>query len=412
MELIDNLVKKIETKQKFSQDEIDKIISLYSKNEISDEQILPLIKSIYYYGITDTELYYLTNSMLCSGEKLDLECLGQVVDKHSTGGVSDTTTIIIAPICACLGTKMLKLSGKALGFTGGTADKLECFEGYKTTLPIDEAINLVQKNGACMITTSSSLAPADKKIYNLRDKTGLVDNIPLIASSIMSKKLACNCDIIVLDVKYGNGAFMQNKKDAKLLGKKMKAIGELAGKKIKIRLGKMNQPLGYNIGAKLEAMEAIEILSGKKKNSLLYKDSVCLASLCVSLDKNISYHKAKLKVEEVIRNGRALEKLKTMVLDQGGNLKLFNEYYTDPTYTVISPKRGKVRQYNTKEMGSIVAKMCEQLPPNEKNKCGIRTFYKLGEKVNTSSTLFQIYANDEKTAKQVAEQLLQCVEIK
>ena len=190
MNNLEKVTKKIENKQEVSQNEIDEIISAYCNNEISDDEILPFIKAIYYFGIDDKELYYLTNAMEHSGEILDLKELGQIVDKHSTGGVSDTTTIVIAPVCACLGTKMLKLSGKALGFTGGTADKLECFAGYRTECSsLNEAIELVKKNGACMLTTSKNIAIADKKIYALRDRTGLVDNIPLIASSIMSKKL-------------------------------------------------------------------------------------------------------------------------------------------------------------------------------------------------------------------------------
>ncbi len=408
MNNLEKVTKKIENKQEVSQNEIDEIISAYCNNEISDEEILPFIKAIYYFGIDDKELYYLTNAMEHSGEILDLKELGQIVDKHSTGGVSDTTTIVIAPVCACLGTKMLKLSGKALGFTGGTADKLECFAGYRTECSsLNEAIELVKKNGACMLTTSKNIAIADKKIYALRDRTGLVDNIPLIASSIMSKKLAGGADIIVVDVKYGNGAFMPTKKDAKMLGKKMTAIGKNAGRKMKMVYTPSNQPLGYNIGPKLEAMEAIEILNGKKDKSILYKSCVNLSAICVSLDKNISYSKAKKMVKKVIKDGTALQKLKVMVKDQGGSLELFDQTYTEPTLVVNSPKNGKLKKYNTKEIGHITAAL---------NKSGIEygvvTFAKIGDKLTTSSPLFHIYAKDKNEAEITSQKLLECVEIK
>ena len=375
---------------------------------------MPFIKAIYDYNISDKELYYLTTAMLDSGEKLNLTNLKSVVDKHSTGGVSDTTTIIIVPICACLNTKMLKLSGRGLGFTGGTCDKLESFKGYKTDIDIQQAIQLVQQNGGCMLTTSKELAPADKKIYALRNKTGLVDNISLIASSIMSKKLACGANIIVLDVKYGNGAFMPNKKSAKTLGKKMKKIGKLANKKVKIVLGQMNQPLGFNVGPKLETMEAINVLKGKEKSNL-YHDSVKLASICVSLDKHIPYFIAKHKVKKTIKNKTALNKLKTIISCQGGSLELFNQDYTTPTLILKSNKNGKVISFNTKEIGNIVAKMGtvkieENDTINYDN--GIRTFHKIGDKVKINEPIFYIYANSKSMAKEVGDKLLKCIQIK
>ncbi len=411
---INKIAEKIKNKISLTKAEIYEAVDSYTKNIISDEQFLPFIKAIYDYNISDKELYYLTMAMLDSGEKLNLTNLKSVVDKHSTGGVSDTTTIIIVPICACLNTKMLKLSGRGLGFTGGTCDKLESFKGYKTDIDIQQAIQLVQQNGGCMLTTSKELAPADKKIYALRNKTGLVDNISLIASSIMSKKLACGANIIVLDVKYGNGAFMPNKKSAKTLGKKMKKIGKLANKKVKIVLGQMNQPLGFNVGPKLEAMEAIKVLKGEEKSNL-YHDSVKLASICVSLDKHIPYFIAKHKVKKVIKNKTALNKLKTMVSCQGGSLDLFDEDYKTPTLIIKSNKKGKVISFNTKEIGNIVAKMGtvkieENDTINYDN--GIRTFHKIGDKVKINQPLFHIYASSKSMAKEVEKQLLNCIEIK
>ena len=408
------LTEKIKNNKPLSKCEIYDAINAYTQNTITDEEFLPFIEAIYFCKLSEKELYYLTMAMLDSGEKIDLSKLKSVVDKHSTGGVSDTTTIIIVPICASLGTKMLKLSGRGLGFTGGTCDKLESFKGYKTDIDIDSAIELVKRNGGSMLPTSKNLAPADKKIYALRNRTGLVDNIDLIASSIMSKKLACGANIIVLDVKYGNGAFMPNKKSAKLLGKKMKKIGRLANKKVKIVLGKMNQPLGYNVGPKLEAMEAIKILKGEEKSNL-YHDSVKLASICVSLDKHIPYFVARYKVKKVIKNKTALNKLKTMISCQSGSLDLFDEKYKNPTLVVKADSNGKVVWFNTKEIGNIVAKM-GTVKMQETDEIvyenGIRTFHKIGDKVKKGEPIFYIYASTNLMAKEVEKQLKTCIEIK
>ena len=410
---IKDITYKINNHINLTKQEIDFIVQNYTNNHISDEDMTDFIQSIYTNNLSDQELYWLTIAMKNSGEVLDLSDIGQVVDKHSTGGVSDTTTIIIAPICATLGTKMLKLSGRGLGFTGGTADKLESFKGYKTELPIEKAKELVKQNGACMITSTKNLAPADKKIYALRNKTGLVDSIPLIASSIMSKKLASGGDIIVLDVKYGNGAFMPNKHKAKQLAKKMKIIGKKDGKKVKIVLGKMNQPLGYNIGPQLEAMEAIEVLKGAKNN--LQKASVKLASICVALDKHIPYFFAKLKVKKTIKNNSALTKLKTMISCQGGSLDLFNLSYPTPTLNVKSKISGKVTGFDTKKLGQIVAQMGTVKINNTDEihyEYGVRTFHKIGNKVKKGDIIFSIYAKDQTEATKIQNSLLSCITIK
>lgn len=422
---IEKIVNLIKTKQKIGKQIFDELISAYTLDNISDEEILPVIQAIYKYDICDEDLFYLTDAMKNSGQTLDLSSLGQVVDKHSTGGVSDTTTIILVPICATLGTKMLKLSGRSLGFTGGTCDKLEAFSGYKTDIDIPSAIELTKQNGGCMLTSSLSLAPADKKIYALRDKTGLVDNVSLIASSVMSKKLASGANIIVLDVKYGNGAFMPTKYMAKRLGKKMKKIGTLAGKKVKVVYGNMNQPLGYNIGSKLETMEAIRVLSGKEKGNL-YKESVKLASICVALDKHISTSKAKRMVEDVINNGSALEKLKTMVKAQGGSDELFSEEYPTSTFVIRSPFMGKVCYYKTKDIGKLANNIekssLSEFAKTSKNKkntnkqktpCyGIITTKKLGDKVSINEPLFYVYAKDEKDKLEIQYKLLSSIIIK
>lgn len=409
--MIENIVEKIQTKQQVGQQLIDKLINAYTLGKISDEQFLPVVKAIYDNGLSDEDLFYLTNAMMNSGEVLDLSCLGKVVDKHSTGGVSDTTTLILVPVCACLGVTMFKMSGRALGFTGGTCDKLECFAGYKTDMEIEKAINLAKQNGGCMITSSMQLAPADKKIYALRDRTGLVDNIPLIASSIMSKKLASGASTIVLDVKYGNGAFMPTLRQAKLLAQKMETIGKLSGKKIKSVFGKMDEPLGYNIGPRLETLEAIEVLNGKK--GLLYNDSVKLASWCVALYKDISYLHAKLLVKKVIKSGKALEKLKQLVSSQGGSLELFSQKLPAPTLKVLSQKNGKFYFTNTKLLGQIVADLTHEcgVEFSKQNFVGVKTMFKNKATTKKGDCLFEIYCSSLEQAQSVSKKLQSCYDI-
>lgn len=410
--MINQIVQKIKNNESVGKDAIFSVVQNYTTGELSDQQFLPFVRAIYDYGVSDQDLFYLTDAMMHSGEVLDLFKLGDVVDKHSTGGVSDTTTLIITPICACLNTKMLKMSGRALGFTGGTCDKLECFTGYQTDIPLEQAIVLTQKNGACMITSTQNLAPADKKIYALRDKTGLVDSIPLIASSIMSKKLASGSKKIVLDVKYGNGAFMPNKKMAKKLAQKMKVIGKNAGRKIKVVFGKMEQPLGNNIGPRLETLEAIEVLNGKKGN--LYAESVKLASHCVVLDKKIPYFLAKKRIKMAIKSKKALEKLKILIQDQNGSLELFSQKLPAPTLSIKAKTSGKFHFTNTKMLGQIVADLVSSCGGEfaKKEFVGIKTYFKNGQKVKVNDTLFDIFAQNIQQCNQIQKQLALCFVIK
>ena len=405
-------VEKIKNKQKLGKEIIDSIISSYCNEKITDEEILPLIKAIYDYDICDEDLFYLTDAMKNSGEVLDLSSIGTTIDKHSTGGVSDTTTLVIAPICACLGVKMFKMSGRALGFTGGTCDKLECFNGYQTDIEIDKAIELVKTNGACIVTSTKELAPADKKIYALRDRTGLVDNIPLIASSIMSKKLATNTDMILLDVKYGQGAFMPTKHMAKKLANKMVNIGKLAGKKIDVVYGEMNEPLGDNIGPRLESLEAVEVLSGK--HSKLRRECIRLASKCMSMYKSIPLFVAKRLVKKVLDNKQALEKFKTMVSMQGGSLELFSQSLPNPSFVVRSNCSGKLKYLDTKKLGQLVADICQKngTEYSKENFVGVVTKYKNNEKIEKDAVIFEIFSKNIENFSKIEQELLSCVEIK
>ena len=403
MDIMD-IVKKVENHQDFSYGEIENIIKNYTDGTLTDEQFFPLVKAIYENNLSDKCLYFFTKAMKNSGEVLDLSPLGRTVDKHSTGGVSDTTTIALVPMLACVGTKMLKLSGRSLGFTGGTCDKLECFSGYKTNISLDDAFKLVNENGGCMMTSTSSIAPADKKIYALRDRTNLVDNVSLIASSVMSKKLATGADVIVLDVKYGNGAFMPDKKSAKILGKKMEMLAKYDNKKAKVVYSKMSQPLGHNVGTLLECMEAIDILKNYNKNNPLTKACIKLSAICHSLDKHIPYLLAKKRVIKVIKNGEALEKLKTMVASQGGSLELFDTPYETPQKTVYAPKDLKIKGFKTKSLGEIVNNLNHKY---QTNKYGIITYNKIGEKVKKGEKLFSLYAPQEEI-EEISKQILNC----
>ena len=307
---------------------------------------------------------------------------------------------------------MLKLSGRGLGFTGGTIDKLEAFSGFNVGIDIDTAKDLVQKNGACVISATANLAPADKKLYALRDTTSTVESLPLIASSVMSKKLASGANAIVLDVKYGDGAFMKTKKSAEELAKLMVKIGQNAGKKMDYTVGDMNEPLGYNIGNRLEAYEAIELLSGK--TGKLRNETLNLASKCISLGLNITKQEALTMATNVVDNGQALQKLKQMVKAQGGNLNLFRGLGMKPTLTIKATKTGTLKKINCSELGFLVGLMGatrQKITDIIDYNVGIKTFHKLGDSINTGDVLFEIFAKNKVQANEFAQKFVDCYKI-
>lgn len=338
-----------------NQTEIEYLINGYVNNEIPDYQISAWLMAVYFRGMTDRELLALTNCMTKSGEIVDLSSImGVKVDKHSTGGVGDKVTLVVAPIVAACGGKVAKMSGRGLGFTGGTIDKLEAIPGLKTALAEEDFFNMVNEIGLAVMGQSADIAPADKKLYALRDVTATVDSIPLIASSIMSKKLAAGSDKIVLDVTVGSGAFMKDKENAVQLAEKMVAIGNGAGKKTVAILTNMDVPLGKMVGNNLEVVEAIETLKGRGPEDLIAV-VVEIASTMLYLAQIGTKEECMKKVKRVIADGSALEKLKLMVERQGGD----GSYIENPDqfekaiyqHEIIANNSGYIGKINTEECG-------------------------------------------------------------
>lgn len=338
-----------------NQTEIEYLINGYVNNGIPDYQISAWLMAVYFQGMTDRELLALTNCMTKSGEIVDLSSImGVKVDKHSTGGVGDKVTLVVAPIVAACGGKVAKMSGRGLGFTGGTIDKLEAIPGLKTTLAEEDFFNMVNEIGLAVMGQSADIAPADKKLYALRDVTATVDSIPLIASSIMSKKLAAGSDKIVLDVTVGSGAFMKDKENAVQLAEKMVAIGNGAGKKTVAILTNMDVPLGKMVGNNLEVVEAIETLKGRGPEDLIAV-VVEIASTMLYLAQIGTKEECMKKVKRVIADGSALEKLKLMVERQGGD----GSYIENPDqfekaiyqHEIIANNSGYIGKMNTEECG-------------------------------------------------------------
>ncbi len=400
MRAVDIIIKKRDG-NKLTEKEIDFMVKGYTSGDIPDYQMSSFLMAIYFKGMDDYETSFLTKSMLNSGDILDLSSIdGIKVDKHSTGGVGDKTSLVVAPIVASLGIKVAKMSGRGLGHTGGTIDKLESIPGYNTNLDEKDFINQVNKIGIALIGPTKSLAPADKKMYALRDVTGTVSSIPLIASSIMSKKLAAGTDIIVLDVKVGKGAFMKNVNDAKELARLMVQIGKNMNKKVVAILTNMNDPLGYAVGNNLEVIEAINTLNGKGSkdfNDLCINASAELiyeAGLTNNIDDAI-----KLAVRQ-IENKEALNKFIELVKAQNGD----ESYIINPDkfekakyiIPVISNEEGYVKSIDALSIGIASMKLGagrEKLEDKINYNVGIIINKKPGDKVNKNDILAYIHSD-------------------
>ena len=320
MNILDIIAKKRDKKE-LTKEEINFFITEYINGGVTDYQAAALIMAIYINGMNDREITDLTLAMAYSGDTLDLSDLGDVIDKHSTGGVGDKITLILMPIIASLGIPVAKMSGRGLGFTGGTIDKLESIPGYNTNISVDEFKDDVKKVGISLIGQTLNLAPADKKIYALRDTISCTESIPLIASSIMSKKIASGANKIVIDVTCGSGAFMKNINDAKKLAEIMTKIGELSNRKVVCVITGMDEPVGYAVGNILEVKEAVDVL----KNKYLPKDveeiiTLLGANMLILADKASSIEEGKNKILENLHNGNAYQKFVELVQNQGGDI--------------------------------------------------------------------------------------------
>lgn len=418
MNILDIIAKKRDSKE-LSKEEIEYFIKEYTKGNIQDYQASALIMAIYINGMNDREITDLTLAMAHSGEVLDLSCFGEnVVDKHSTGGVGDKVSIILLPIIASLGVPVAKMSGRGLGFTGGTVDKMESIPGYRTNVTIEEFIEDVKKVGISMIGQTMNLAPADKKIYALRDTISCVENIPLIASSIMSKKIASGANKIVIDVTVGKGAFMKNKEDAQKLAEQMIRIGKLAEREVKCVLTPMDEPLGYSIGNSLEVIEAINFLKGDMPKDLKEVVLELGANMLQLAGKGENIEENKLKILENIENGNAYNKFVEMVENQGGDISFVEDTtkFKKSKYTlaVVTKKTGKVTEINAEDIGKLACYLGagrmrkeDEIEPD----VGVVLNKKVGDEVIEDDFLAYICANDENKLIEAEKRILEIYKI-
>lgn len=389
-------------------EEIDFFVKGYTSGEIPDYQASALMMAIFFTGMTDEETAFLTESMAVSGDTIDLsEFQDNSCDKHSTGGVGDKTSLIVAPIVASLGGFVTKMSGRGLGHTGGTVDKLESVPGYKTELSQEKFLETVRKTGMAIIGQTGNLAPCDKKLYALRDVTATVDSIPLITASIMSKKLAAGSKNIVLDVKWGSGAFMKTAEDAQKLAENMVSIGKKCGRNMAALITDMNTPLGNNIGNSLEIIEAVEILKNQKECDLK-EVSIKLSANIVSLLRKIEPDEAEKLVRESISSGKAFDKMKEWVLAQGGDVSYIEntEIFEKAKYEkeIFAENDGYITSMNAEEIGIIACILGAGREKKEDKidfSAGIILNKKTGDYVKKGEKLCTLYTNNPETLNKV-----------
>jgi len=400
--------------QELNQEEINFMIKEYCEERVPDYQMSAMLMAIYFKGMSNSEIKHLTIAMVNSGKIIDLSSIpGIKVDKHSTGGVGDTTTLALAPMVAAAGVPVAKMSGRGLGHTGGTIDKLESIEGFKTELSLNKFIEIVKKVGVSIISPTADLAPADKKLYALRDVTATVDSIPLIVSSIMSKKIAAGADAIVLDVTTGSGAFMSRYEDTLKLGKIMVDIGLEIGKETVAIVTNMDEPLGFAIGNSLEVREAIEVLKNKGPEDLRQL-CIVLGSYMLKLGGVVnSLEEGKNKLIKVLEEGRAFNKFKEMVQAQGGNLQVIENPELLPLakfcFKIKADKSGYVQRADSRLIGES-AMLLGAGRENKESKIdfsvGIVLKKKIGDKVNINEDLAEVYYNDKEKLEDARKKLM------
>lgn len=397
------IIEKKRDKNELSTEEIKYFIQEYTKGNIEDYQAAALIMAIYLNGMTDKETSDLTMAMAESGEILDLSDLGEnIVDKHSTGGVGDKVSLILLPLVSSLGVTIAKMSGRGLGFTGGTVDKLEAIPGYRTNIEKEEFRDNIKKIGISMISQTSNLAPADKKIYALRDSISCVESIPLIVSSIMSKKIASGAKKIVIEVTVGNGAFMKNKKDAEKLSEEIIKIGKLVNREVVCVLTNMDEPLGFAVGNNLEVIEAVKFLKGDMPEDLkqvvldLGANMMKLAGQGNDLEKN------KDKMLENIKNKKGYDKFVEMVKNQGGDISYIENLDKFPkaefVVPILSKNTGYIKELPAREIGEMACFLgAGRINKKDKidNSVGIVLAKKVGDFVEKDELLAYIHSNDK-----------------
>lgn len=418
MRAVDIIIKKRD-KQELSKEEISFLVKNFTTGEIPDYQMSAWAMAVLLNGMSYQEITNLTMAMAASGDQLDLsEFGGLVVDKHSTGGVGDKTTLVVAPIVAACGLPVGKMSGRGLGFSGGTIDKLESIPGFKSDLSTEEFISKLREHGIVLTGQSLDLAPADGKLYALRDVTGTVQSIPLIASSVMSKKIASGADAIALDVKVGRGAFMRNLEEANELAQVMVAIGKLSGRRVIAVLSQMDQPLGVAVGNALEMKEAIEMLNGSGPDDF-HVHCIDLSAYMLILGKKAADLESGRKMaQEAIDNGSALEKFKELIQSQHGDVSVIDQPELLPSAKLVIPitadSTGWVKVVDAQavgessvEIGAGRAKKGDIID----QAVGIMVRVKVGDKINAGQTLFDVHVNDRKAFETVFQKLKTSVEI-
>ncbi|HXA50161.1 MAG TPA: thymidine phosphorylase [Candidatus Acidoferrum sp.] len=406
-----DLIQRKRDGEELAPEEIDFLINGYTTGDIPDYQMSSFLMATFFSGMTDRELSRLTECMLYSGERVDLSSIpGVKVDKHSTGGVGDKTSFIVAPLAAAAGVVVPMMSGRALGHTGGTLDKLESIPGFRTNLTPDEFRNQLAEIGLAFIGQTDQLAPADRKLYALRDVTATVESIPLISSSIMSKKLAEGLDALVLDVKVGSGAFMKKQVDARRLAQAMVGIGRRMDKKVQALITDMNQPLGYAIGNALEVMEASQTLQNAGPADLT-KLSLELAARMIFLGKKAeTLDEARRIAEKHLVDGSAYRKFKQAVQAQGGNPQALDKFELLPNATgmreITSPRSGYVAAIDAQDIGTasnMIGAGRDKKDDAIDPAVGIILEVKMGEKVDAGSVLCRIYYTKEDRVEEAAE---------
>jgi len=413
MRMYDLILKK-RNGEELSKEEINYFIENYTKGTIPDYQASAFIMAIFFQQMNRRETADLTMAMVKSGDILDLSKIkGIKVDKHSTGGVGDTTTLVLAPMVAALGIPVAKMSGRGLGHTGGTIDKLESFKGFSVDMSEEKFINNVNNIKMALVSQTGDLAPADKKLYSLRDVTATVDNVSLIASSVMSKKIAAGADAIVLDVKVGDGAFMKTPEAALDLANEMVGIGKSVGRNTVAVISDMDQPLGLAIGNALEVEEAINTLKGKGPKDLLELCLVLGSNMVVLAEKAKTLEEARTMLIEVIESGKALNKLKEFVAAQGGDISCIDDTGKLPKAKYVIPvvidKEGYVSKINAQNIGLIAMELGAGRSTKESVidlSVGIVLNKKRGDKVQKGDIVAYVHANDEQKGKKASGDIL------